>query len=131
MIGTSALAERIRRNYTAKYNGVVTVLAELVEVIQDELQQSHVMELNGFSSFEVGLRTEPTDKATDFNVTSNMVNYHVDFLPEMTGGGDKGKKRNHKFLDGPKIQEAPRNPVGTKKIAEGKAEESIDPNLKP
>lgn len=120
VIETDALAERIQRNCTVKRSDVVAVLAELVEVMQDELQQSRVVKLNGFGSFKIGLRTKPADKAADFNVTSNVVNYRVNFLPEMTGGGGKGKKRNRKFLDGLKVQEAPKNPVDTKKPAEGK-----------
>ncbi|MFR5271220.1 MAG: smalltalk protein [Hoylesella buccalis] len=125
VIETDALAERIQRNCTVKRSDVVAVLAELVEVMQDELQQSRVVKLNGFGSFKIGLRTKPADKAADFNVTSNVVNYRVNFLPEMTGGGGKGKKRNRKFLDGLKVQEAPKNPVDTKKPAEGKAEENV------
>lgn len=131
VIETDALAERIQRNCTVKRSDVLAVLAELVEVMQDELQQSRVVKLNGFGSFKIGLRTKPADKAADFNVTSNVVNYRVNFLPEMTGGGGKGKKRNRKFLDGLKVQEAPKNPVDTKKPAEGKAEENVDPNPKP
>lgn len=131
VIETDALAERIQRNCTVKRSDVVAVLAELVEVMQDELQQSRVVKLNGFGSFKIGLRTKPADKAADFNVTSNVVNYRVNFLPEMTGGGGKGKKRNRKFLDGLKVHEAPKNPVDTKKPAEGKAEENVDPKPKP
>ncbi len=131
VIETDALAERIQRNCTVKRSDVVAVLAELVEVMQDELQQSRVVKLNGFGSFKIGLRTKPADKAADFNVTSNVVNYRVNFLPEMTGGGGKGKKRNRKFLDGLKVQEAPKNPVDTKKTAAGKPEENATPNPKP
>ena len=64
-------------------------------------------------------------------MTSNVVNYRVNFLPEMTGGGGKGKKRNRKFLDGLKVQEAPKNPVDTTKTVAGKPEENATPNPKP
>lgn len=131
VIETDALAERIQRNCTVKRSDVVAVLAELVEVMQDELQQSRVVKLNGFGSFKIGLRTRPSAKASDFNVASNVVNYRVNFIPEMTGGGGKGKKRNRKFLDGIKVQEAPKNSVDTKKPAEGKPEENATPNPKP
>lgn len=128
VIETDALAERIQRNCTVKRSDVVAVLAELVEVMQDELQQSRVVKLNGFGSFKIGLRTRPAAKAFDFNVPGNVVNYCVNFLPEMTGGGGKGKKRNRRFLDGIKVQEAPKNSVDTAKPVAVKPEKSATPN---
>lgn len=115
VIETDALAERIQRNCTVKRSDVVAVLLELVEVMQDELQQSHVVKLNGFGSFKIGLRTKPADLASDFNVTDNVVGYRLNFVPEMSGGG-KGKRYNRKFIDGVKVQEAPKNNVDTKKL---------------
>ena len=114
MVETDALADRIQRNCTVKRSDVLAVLSELVEVMQDELQQSHVVKLNGFGLFKIGLQSKPADTAAKFNVSEHVVNYRVNFCPEMKGGG-KGRKRNRKFLDDVRVTEAPKNAVDTKK----------------
>lgn len=114
VVETDALAERIQRNCTVKRSDVMAVLSELVEVMQDELQASHIVKLNGFGSFKIGLRTKPASSAADFSVLKNVANYHVNFLPEMKGGG-KGRKRSRKFLDEVRVQEAPKNDIDTSK----------------
>lgn len=88
VIETDALAERIQRNCTVKRSDVVAVLSELVEVMQDELQQSRVVKLNGFGSFKIGLRTRPAAKAFDFNVPGNVVE-----LPRELSSRDDGRGR--------------------------------------
>lgn len=114
IVETDALADRIQRNCTVKRSDVLAVLSELVEVMQDELQQSHVVKLNGFGLFKIGLQSKPADTAAKFNVSEHVVNYRVNFCPEMRGGG-KGRKRNRKFLDNVRVTEAPKNAVDTKK----------------
>lgn len=116
MTETDVLAERIQRNCTVKRSDVLAVLSELVEVMQDELQACHVVKLNGFGLFKIGMRTKPADTAAKFNVSENVVNFRVNFIPEMKGGG-KGMKRSRKFLDKLSVQEAPKNAVDTTKPA--------------
>ncbi len=107
MSDTAALAEKIERNCTVKRSDVVAVLTELAEVMRDELQASHSVKLNGFGIFRVGINTSPANDPKDFNATTNIKNYHVNFCPEMTGGGTKGSHRKRAFLDGIKAQVAP------------------------
>lgn len=111
-VETNELAERIQRNCTVKRSDVLAVLTELVEVMQDELQQSHAVKLNGFGIFKIGLRTKPADSAALFSVTENVVDYRINFQPEATGGGS-GTRRNRQFLEGIKVQETPKNDVDT------------------
>ena len=65
-IDTAAIAERIQRNCTVKKSDVVAVLTELVEVMKDELQNSHSIKLDGFGFFRIGLHTAPANTAADF-----------------------------------------------------------------
>ena len=77
MTETDVLAERIQRNCTVKRSDVLAVLSELVEVMQDELQASHVVKLNGFGLFKIGMRTKPADTAAKFIVSENVVTFHA------------------------------------------------------
>lgn len=114
VVNTDVLADRIQRNCTVKRSDVLAVIAELVEVMQDELQQSHVVKLDGFGLFKIGISSKPALKPSEFSVVKNIVNYRVNFLPETRGGG-KGKKRSRKFLDNLHVTEAPKNAVDTSK----------------
>lgn len=103
------LADRIQRNCTAKKSDVRAVLTELVEVMQDELQASHRVKLNGFGSFKIGIRSSAADSVKDFNVTKNVKGLHVIFQPETKISADKTRTRT--FLTGCSVQEAPKNAV--------------------
>ena len=110
-VETAELAERIERNCTVKRSDVVAVLTELIEVMRDELQASHAVKLNGFGIFRVGLTTAPANEPKNFNVTENIKGYHLNFCPEMTGGGTKGSHRKRAFLHGITAQLSPEHKV--------------------
>ena len=98
------LAERIQRNCTAQHSDVLAVLKELVEVMQDELQESHAVRLDGFGTFKIGLSTSPADTPSDFKANSNVKSLHVNFVP-ITRIGANGQ-RKVMFLDGCQVKEA-------------------------
>lgn len=108
-VDTEELAEIIQRNCTVKRSDVLAVITELVEVMQDELQNSHKVKLNGFGSFKIGMKTKPSDTAKKFNVNKNVVGLHVNFVPEQRVSADH--KRTKTFLTGCTVQEAPKNNV--------------------
>ena len=112
-IDTAAIAERIQRNCTVKKSDVVAVLTELVEVMKDELQNSHSIKLDGFGFFRIGLHTAPANTAADFSVQENILGARVNFIPQMTGGSQKGSKKTIQFITGVKMKEAPKNAVDT------------------
>lgn len=116
-VETNDLAERIQRNCTAKKSDVLAVLTELVEVMQDELQASHRVKLNGFGSFKIGIRTLPADTAKDFTVAQNVKGLHIIFQPDVRTAADKTRVRT--FLTGCTVKEAPKNDV--------KDEETVQP----
>ena len=57
-IDTDGLADIIQRNCTLKKSDVIAVIAELVEVMTDQLQNSVTVKLNNFGTFEVKKRME-------------------------------------------------------------------------
>lgn len=113
MTDTAQLAEVIQRNCTCKRSDVLAVLAELVEVMRDELQASHSVKINGLGIFRIGLATKPAIKAEEFNATKNVVGMRINFLPEVRVGGDR--KRTRALLSGTTVREAPKNPIDTSK----------------
>ena len=78
----NAMADRIQRNCSLKKSDVLGVLTELVEVLKDELQASHVVRINGLGMFKVGLRSTYADSEAEFNAATNVTGYRVNFRPE-------------------------------------------------
>ena len=112
-IDLDGVAELIQRNTTAKKADCLAVLTEMVEVIRDQIQSSHVVNINGLGRFKIGLHTAPANTAADFSVQENVLGKHVNFLPEMRGGAQKGSKKQIYLLDGMSVREAPKNAVDT------------------
>jgi predicted histone-like DNA-binding protein len=68
-VSTSQLAEIMQRNCTVKRSDILAVLSELVETMQDQLQNSMRVKLDGFGSFKIGLKTSAANTAKDFNAS--------------------------------------------------------------
>ena len=101
-VDTNALAEVIQANCTVKKSDVLAVLAELVEVMTQKLQESYIVKLNGFGQFKVGIRTQGAETAEDFTA-ANIKGVKVNFLPE--GRRQQGSHSiTRTFLDGVKVQ---------------------------
>ena len=103
------LAERIQRNCTAKKSDVWAVLTELVEVMQDELQASHRVKLDGFGAFKIGIQSKASDTVKDFNAAKHVKGLRIIFQPETKISADKTRTRT--FLTGCTVQEAPKNAI--------------------
>lgn len=103
------LAERIQRNCTAKKSDVWAVLTELVEVMQDELQASHRVKLDGFGAFKIGIQSAGADSVKDFTAIKHVKGLRVIFQPETKISADKTRTRT--FLTGCTVQEAPKNAI--------------------
>lgn len=97
------LADRIQRNCTAKRSDVLAVLAELVEVMGDELRAGKRVILDGFGSFKIGISSRPAQEPKTFSVTKNVKGVHVLFQPELHI--DRNHNRTRTFLSGVKLQE--------------------------
>jgi predicted histone-like DNA-binding protein len=78
-----ALATIMQRNCTVKRSDILAVLTELVEVMQDQLQSSMRVKLDGFGSFKIGLKTTPADSVDKFLSNKNVAGLRINFQPEV------------------------------------------------
>ena len=109
VIDTNGLAEIMQRNCTVKKSDILAVLAELVETMTDQLQQSARVKLDGFGSFKIGIKGTGSDTVKDYSVAKNVKGLRVNFQPERST--DSNGTRNKKFLEGATVTEAPKNAV--------------------
>lgn len=81
-IGLDKIAERIQRNCTVKKSDCMAVLAELAEVMKDELASSHAVKLTGLGTFKVGLKSKYAKTDSEFNASQHISGFRVNFRPE-------------------------------------------------
>ena len=126
-VNTMALADIMQQNCTLKRSDIVAVIAELVDVMKQQLQDSKRIKLDGLGTFKIGLNTKPAAKAEDFNVTKNVVGTHVLFRPEVRVNKDKSRVKA--LLHGCKVRELPDNKVekARKKALSGAGGGSVTP----
>lgn len=94
---TEKLADRIQRNCSMKKSDVLAVLAELVEVMTDELQNSNVVLLNNFGYFRINVKSTGAMSKKDFSISENIRDFRIRFQPSMRRS--KGNT-SRTFLDG-------------------------------
>ena len=118
-IDTDGLAEIMQRNCTVKKSDILAVISELIETMQDQLQNSKRIKLNGFGAFKMGIENTPggANKASDFSASKNIKGLHVLFQPEVKA--DTNGMRRKTFVTGCTVQEAPKNDVITTKPENG------------
>ena len=112
-VDTNELAEIMQRNCTVKKSDIMAVITELIETMQDQLQDSKRVKLNGFGSFKIGISSVGADTAADFSIGKNVKNLHVLFQPEVKS--DASGLRKKTFITGCNVMEAPKNDVVTSK----------------
>ena len=102
-IDLPVIAERIQHICSMTKGDVLAVLTEMVSVLQDELQNSNKVHLDGLGTFYIGLRTKGAQSEEDFTANDNIKSFVVNFLAE-------GRKQNGKlvrtFTDGIKAVKA-------------------------
>jgi len=116
-VDLDTLAEIMQRNCTVKKSDIRAVLAELVETMRDQLQNSMRVKIDGLGSFKIGLRTKCAESATDFNVNQNIVGMRVNFVPEYNIDR-KAKSAVYPLLTGAVIRETAKNDVDKTESAE-------------
>lgn len=126
VVDTNALATIMQRNCTVKKADILAVITELIETMQDQLQDSKRVKLDGFGSFKIGIENEKGGALTaaDFSANKNVKGLHVLFLPDVKT--DSTGVRQKTFITGCSVQEAPKNLVDTTKpkADEGSGSES-------
>ena len=115
-VDTDKLATIMQRNCTVKKSDILAVITELIETMQDQLQNSKRVKLNGFGSFKIGISGEGANKAEDFSAGKNIKDLHVLFQPEVKKDGNGLRQKT--FITGCTVQEAPKN--------EGKTSKPVD-----
>ena len=117
-VDTNELAETMQRNCTLKKADILAVITELIETMQDQLQNSKRVKLNGFGAFKIGIENAAGGAATaaEFTANKNIKGLHVLFQPEVKT--DSTGQRRKTFISGCSVQESPKNDVDTTKPAE-------------
>ena len=106
-VGTDELAAQIQRNCSVKRSDVRAVLTELAEVIQDKLQASHRVRLDGIGSFKIGFSSRGAESPGAFCARKHVKSLHVIFTPELQRGDDG--RHVKALLNGATVKEAPKN----------------------
>ena len=121
VVDTNALATIMQRNCTVKKADILAVITELIETMQDQLQDSKRVKLDGFGSFKIGIENEKGGALTaaEFSASKNVKGLHVLFLPEVKT--DSTGVRQKTFITGCIVQEAPKNLVDTTKPKDGES----------
>ena len=105
-VDTDALATIMQRNCTVKKSDILAVISELIETMQDQLQDSKRVKLNGFGTFKIGMSSAGADKASDFQARKHIKGLHVLFMPEVKT--DSEGQRQKTFISGCSVQEVPK-----------------------
>ena len=123
-VDTDALAEIMQRNCTVKKADILAVITELIETMQDQLQDSKRVKLNGFGAFKIGIENAAGGAATaaEFSASKNIKGLHVLFQPEVKT--DSTGQRRKTFISGCSVQESPKNDVDTTKPSTGSSNSS-------
>ena len=114
-VDTDALATIMQRNCTVKKSDILAVITELIETMQDQLQNSKRVKLNGFGAFKIGIENTRggAESADKFDARKDIKGLHVLFQPEVKT--DSSGHRQKTFISGCSVQEAPKNDVDTSK----------------
>ena len=125
-VDTDKLATIMQRNCTVKKSDILAVITELIETMQDQLQNSNRVKLNGFGSFKIGIENAKggAETAADFSSGKHIKGLHVLFQPEVKT--DSSGQRQKTFISGCSVQEAPKNDVDTTKPKEESGEGTGD-----
>lgn len=112
-VDTEALATIMQRNCTVKKSDIMAVITELIETMQDQLQESKRVKLNGLGTFKIGISSKGALTASDYDARKDVKNLRVLFQPEVKKDVDGSRKKT--FISGCTVQEAPKNAVDTSK----------------
>ena len=128
-VDTEALATIMQRNCTVKKSDILAVITELIETMQDQLQNSKRVKLNGFGAFKIGIENAKggAKSASEFDARRDVKGLHVLFQPEVKT--DSTGQRQKTFITGCTVQEAPKNDVDTSKVKDGSAGEAEEEGM--
>lgn len=103
-IDTAGLITEIEKICTVTDADVQAVLAALVFVMNQKLQDGYRVKLDNFGAFKIGLKSKPAENLKDFSVAKHIVGSRVNFVPETHWSSADGNRRRSQFLTGLKVQ---------------------------
>lgn len=109
--GIDYLAEECAYSTTVTKADCKGVIEALIRVMQQTMNNSYAVKLDGLGTFKLGLKTKGALEAEDFSVANNVVGVHVNFEPSYTRDAATGRK-NCIYTNQVKVKEAPKNAVG-------------------
>jgi predicted histone-like DNA-binding protein len=80
-VTTAQLAKEMQANCTVKESDIKAVLAEMVETMQRQLQNSNAVKIDGLGTFKIGINSKGAEKPEEFD-SSNIRDVHILFCPE-------------------------------------------------
>ena len=103
-VDTDEMAAIIERNCSVKKSDVLAVLTEMSEVMNDQLQDSKCVKLNGIGTFKLAISCIGAESIKEFNPTKNIKKVRVSFTP-ITKVDRATNKRIKNFTAGAKMKE--------------------------
>ena len=88
IVDTDDIAQIIQRNCTVKKSDVKAVIEELVEVIQDKLQDSYAVKLDGLGIFRLTIASKGADTIKEFSASKNIKTVRCRFSPQRSRDTD-------------------------------------------
>jgi predicted histone-like DNA-binding protein len=109
VVGTREISEEIQQNVSVKRSDVIAVLAELSNVIKNNLQAGNRVKLDDIGSFKVNIMTKGAISAEKFGA-ENILGTKVIFQPESykSNTGHRIKR----WMEEIQVKELPKNAVG-------------------
>ena len=115
MVSTDEVAEEIQRNCSMKRSDVLAVLAELSEVLKQQIQQSHSVKLDGIGVFRPGISSRIAKTANTFKAQTHIKGLRLNFLGESY---KQGHSRVKNVFAGAKLQQETGDPASSDPVPE-------------
>ena len=100
LVETDVIADEIQRNCSMKRSDVLAVLAELSEVLKQQIQQSHSVKLEGIGIFRPGISSKMEKDPKLFKASTHIRGLRLNFRPETF---KQGKQQVKAVFAGAKI----------------------------
>ena len=89
-VNLNDIAERVQRNCSMKKSDCLAVMTEMIEVMNDELRNSNIVNIDGFGRFKLMISSKGVEQEQDYSVDC-IRRAHVRFLPTGTRDASTGK----------------------------------------
>ena len=67
-VNLNDIAERVQRNCSMKKSDCLAVMTEMIEVMNDELRNSNIVNIDGFGRFKLMISSKGVEQEEDYSV---------------------------------------------------------------